>query len=174
MPKLRTRRTLPVALGAAGIVLAPGPAFAGAGEWHVGGRLGAATVRHGSLGPALDLHAGYELSDYFDVVMQATASRHDGSAGPTALTASAGIAYKIDVFEWIPYVSALGGYYRYEGPKGASNQSAGWSLHGGVDYLVSRSFSLGGDVGFHAILGESPPVSLQTTFLVGAEYRFGW
>ena len=56
------------------------------------------------------------------------------------LSASLGLAYKIDVFRWVPYVALLGGYYHYggaRGPDGEHGSVAGASAEVGLDYLVT-------------------------------------
>jgi hypothetical protein len=146
------------------------------GEWHAGARLGIATLKGSSLGPALDLHGAYELSDMFDLVVQATGSRHGGSSGTDVLSASGGLAYKIDVFEWIPYVDLLGGYYRYDGARGSSRDRGGQvgaSVHVGIDYLALRQLAFGADFGWHASFQDGVSFPYFTA-LLGAEYRFGW
>lgn len=176
MPRRRLPSPLPalaLGVGLAVLAFAPRSARAMEGEWHTGARVGFATLRGGSLGPALDVHGAYELSDLFDVVAQVQGSRHDGSSGTDALSASLGLAYKIDVFQWIPYVSALGGYYHYAGPLKREDDRAGASVHTGLDYLVVRELSVGFDLGFHVPIGD-PPRSVQYAALLGAEYRFGW
>ncbi|HEX7670690.1 MAG TPA: outer membrane beta-barrel protein [Polyangiaceae bacterium] len=162
------------ALSLAGLAVAP-TARAVEGEWHLGARLGVATLTGSSLGPAADVHGAYELNDMFDVVANVTGSRQGGASGTDVLSASAGLAYKIDVFEFIPYVSALGGYYRYSGlpgPNRGDRGDPGASLHVGLDYTPSRQLAFGADLGWHTMFhGLTFP---QFTALVGAEYRFGW
>ena len=145
------------------------------GEWHAGARLGIATLKGSSLGPAADVHGAYELSDLFDIVVDIAGSRHGGPSGTDVLSASGGLAYKIDVFQWIPYVSVLGGYYRFEGMPGPNRDNggqAGGSVHAGLDYLPMRQLAFGADFGWHTVFhGLTFP---HFTALVGAEYRFGW
>lgn len=162
------------ALSLAGLAVAP-TARAVEGEWHLGARLGVATLTGSSFGPAADIHGAYELSDMFDVVANVTGSLQGGTPGTDVLSASGGLAYKIDVFEWIPYVSALGGYYRFSGAPGPNRDAVGdpgASLHAGLDYTPSRQLAFGADFGWHTMFhGLTFP---QFTALVGAEYRFGW
>jgi hypothetical protein len=145
------------------------------GAWHAGARLGIATLAGSSLGPALDIHGAYELSDMFDVVANVTGSRHGGAAPTDALSASGGLAYKIDVFEWIPYVSVLTGYYGFSGPPGPNRDQGGQfggSIHAGLDYRPLRELAFGADFGWHSMFhGLTFP---EFTALASAEYRFGW
>src|SRR5258708_37611747 len=82
-------------------------------EWHAGGRAGIAVLSKTGVEPALGLHGAYGLSDMFDVTVEVLGSHHVGRSGTDVLSACGGLAYKIDVFEWIPYVAGLVGYYGY-------------------------------------------------------------
>ena len=79
------------------------------------------------------------------------------------------------MFQWIPYVSLLGGYYHYDGPAGprrSEGSQAGASAHAGLDYLALRQLAFGADFGWHTSLhGLTFP---YFTALIGAEYRFGF
>lgn len=152
-------------------VLASGSAAAAAGEWHAGARAGIATLTGHTLGPALELHGAYELGDVFDVVVQGIGSRQTSSR-VDLLSASGGLVYKIDVFEWIPYAGLEGGYYRASAPGGGAEGRGGFSLHAGLDYLPMREMALGVDFGWHTIVHADS--SAYFTVLAGAEYRFGW
>ena len=177
------RRLLPAAVLAIGIGLAPTQAFAFEGQWHLGGGLGVGWFADGatSPGPVLDLHGAYGLSDYFDVKLEALGalhSRHDRGLG--LYGASAGIAYKVDVIRWIPYVGVQFGYYRLSGtdlPGELRPNELGMSVDLGMDYAVSRSFGIGVELRYHGFLSD-PLASLgDAPYFSGvlrAEYRWGW
>jgi hypothetical protein len=153
-----------------------GPAAAFEREWHVGGRIGAATLKGAPAGLAVGAHGAYGLSDMFDAVVEVTASRHGWSNGTDVFSATAGLAYKLDILEWIPYVGLLGGYYQYAGtpgPHGEHGSRFGGAAAAGVDYLVTREFVLGVDLRAHASFEDGFSVPYYTG-LVGAEYRWGW
>ena len=172
--RLRRSQCLAGALAVASAAAAT-DALAFEDEWRVGGRAGIATLSGRGMGPALGLHAGYALSDMFDVTFEGLASRHDGSDGTDVMSAALGLAYKIDVFEWIPYVAVLGGYYHYAGlpgPDGERGSEIGGAGQAGLDYLVSRSFGLGAELRWHASLRDGLSLPLFSATL-GAAYRFG-
>jgi len=155
-------------------------------QWHVGGGLGVASFVSSDLpmGPALGLHGAYGLSDMFDVRLELTGSRHEQSDGSSLdlYSATAGITYKIDVIEWIPYAGLLVGYYWLGGENPPPDSGAlGISTALGIDYALSRSFALGLQIRYHGNLND-PPTSLgyddrfgsYFTGFLRAEYRWGW
>jgi hypothetical protein len=163
------------AILAAAVAFAP-DAAAFEREWHVGGKLGGAALKGAPLGLAVNVHGAYGLSDMFDAVIEVTASRHGWSNGTDVFSASAGLAYKIDVLEWIPYVGLLAGYYHYAGmpgPNGEHGPEFGAAISAGVDYLVSREFVLGVDLRAHMSFEDGFSFPYYTG-LLGAEYRWGW
>jgi len=145
-------------------------------EWHAGGRAGIAVLSKTGVEPALGLHGAYGINDVFDATVELLGSHHVGGSGTDVLSVSAGATYKIDVFQWIPYVGALLGYYAYggaPGPHGEHGSEFGASVQLGVDYLLTRDLALGADVRWHASFHDGFSVPLFTTTL-GAEYRWGW
>jgi hypothetical protein len=154
----------------------PSRAFAASGEWQASAKAGVG-VLGGRPGPALDLRGAYGLSDMFDVVLDVYGSRHGGSAATDVFGATAGVAYKIDVFEWIPYVALLAGYYDYagtrKGPNGEHGSLPGASVRVGLDYLVTRELALGAELGGHADVDHGFHAPLWSATL-GAEYRWGF
>jgi len=176
------RSWVPALLGAA-VVASAGSAKAFERQWHVGGGLGAATFASGdpSLGPALGVFGAYGLSDMFDARLELTASRHERASGTSVdlYSASAGVAYKIDVIEWIPYVGLLLGYYRQAGedPTSGDRGALGISTALGIDYALSRSVGLGLQLRYHGGLNDVPTSLTDGSYYTGllrAEYRWGW
>lgn len=162
------------ALILAGLCGSP-PAQAFEKQWRVGGGAGLATLRHAPVGPALDLHGAYGLNDMFDAQLELLWSRHGGADGTDILSASAGLSYKIDVFEWVPYVGLLGGYYHYlgaPGPDGESGPEPGASIVLGLDHLFTRNFSMGAQVRWHASFADGVAFPYFNA-LLRAEYRWG-
>jgi hypothetical protein len=169
--------------------LVPRAAVAAEQEWHLGGRAGVAHLTKNGFEPALGLHGAYGLSDMFDATVEVLGTHHVGDAegicnlrrctGTDVLSAAGGIAYKVDVFEWIPYVAALAGYYGYYGSPGPPTEHRdhgsefGASLQLGLDYVPMRELSLGAEFRWHASFHESFAVPLYSATL-GAEYRWGW
>jgi hypothetical protein len=179
MNSLRRIRT-PGLLGAA-LVLALGLSSSAAGaferQWRLGGGLGGATLDGAGLGPAVGVHGGYGLSDMFDLQLELVGSRHRGQDAETdVVSASAGISYKVDVFEWIPYVLLTGGAYHYGGdvgPNGEAGLQAGASVGVGLDYMWSRAFAVGVQLRQHTSFSDGVAFSYRTG-LLRAEYRWGW
>ncbi len=172
-----------VALAAlAAVVLGTSRAQAFERQWHLGGGLGIATLKGSgsAVNPAANLYAAYGLSDMFDARLELLGTSHRlGTQRTEILSASAGIAYKIDIIRWVPYVDVLVGYYGFVGgpsPLGHYGEP-GASLGLGLDYSFSRSVAVGGQLRYHAFL-RHPPQSLGDapyfSALVRAEYRWGW
>jgi hypothetical protein len=112
----------------------------------------------------------------FDLHLELLGSRNGGADGTDIFSASAGISYKIDVFEWVPYVGLFGGYYYFgglAGPNGERGSTAGASIGVGLDYLVSRSVALGAQVRWHATFTDGLAFPYLSA-LARCEYRWGW
>ncbi len=160
----------------AAVLAVAGNALAAGGDWHAGGRAGIGVLSKTGVEPALGLHGAYGLDDVFDATVEVLGTKDVGSSGTDVLSASAGVAYKVDVFEWIPYVAALAGYYGYAGspgPHGEHGSEFGASVQLGLDYLPMRELAFGADVRWHASFHDGFSVPLFTATL-GAEYRWGW
>lgn len=158
------------------VTLGAGSASAFERQWRVGGGLGAAHLDGAGFAPALGAHAAYGLSDMFDVHLELLGSRHRASGSTDVLSAAAGLSYKVDVFQWIPYIVVTGGAYHYggdPGPNGEEGVEAGVALGVGLDYLASRELSLGVQLRQHTSFADG----LSFPYLSGllrAEYRWGW
>jgi hypothetical protein len=160
------------AAGCASVLLTQ-PARAFERQWHFGGGLGA-TFPSGAYdtGLALGVHAAYGISDVFDARLELQTSKNDAGSLPIWFHAArAGLAYKLDVIQWIPYggVSAGGFLVAWDGGE-LLRPSAGAFV--GLDYAASRHVGLG-------VLGAGDYVFVDSgltiyTLLVRAEYRFGW
>lgn len=170
-------RSYAILIGAV-CVLAPSRASAFDNQWHAGVKGGLAFLDDRNVGPAAGLHGAYGLSDMFDAELEVTASRSTGDPGPATeiLSASAGLAYKVDILRWIPYVGVLGGYYYFggaPGPNGESGSTPGMSFQVGLDYLLSRDIALSLDFRPHFSFKDEFYSPLRTLML-GAEFRFGY
>jgi len=161
-------------------VLVSGEAAAFGNQWHAGAKAGFATQSDKDIGPAVGIHGAYGLSDMFDAEIEVLGSRNGGVAGTSQLfSATAGVAYKIDVLRWIPYVGLLGGYYDYmqaPGPHGESGGEFGMALQVGLDFLVTRDVALSLDFRPHFSFhdGVDNIYSPFQTLMLGAEYRWGF
>jgi hypothetical protein len=160
----------------ASTALVPLPARAAGDEWHAGGRAGIVDLSGSGVEPALGLHGAYGLNDVFDATVEMLGSRHVGKNGTDTLSACGGIAYKIDVFEWIPYVALLAGYYDYAGragPHGEHGSAFGAQAQLGLDYLPMRELAFGAEARLHTSFTDGFNASFFSVTL-GAEYRWGW
>jgi hypothetical protein len=171
----------------AGTVLAasllPGRAHAFERQWHLGGGVGAGFFSDSetSAGPLLGVHAAYGLSDMFDAKLEGLAAVHSlGDESFQLFSGSAGLAYKVDVIQWIPYFAVQVGYYHLTGdvlPGNLSNNELGLSVDLGLDYAVSRSFGMGVQLRYHGFLNDPMSSMADAPYfcgLVRAEYRWGY
>jgi hypothetical protein len=163
-----------VATAAVGVVVFAAPS-AGAFErqWHFGGGLGVAAPSDGyAEGPAFGVHGAYGLSDVFDARLELQASRNAAGELPVWFYgARLGLAYKLDVIQWIPYAGAsLGGFALAGNERALVKPSAGAFV--GLDYAVSRNFGVGVFGAGDYVFVDSGVTMLS--LLVRAEYRFGW
>lgn len=177
-------RTVWAALAVALVGLMSPPARATEGQWHVGGGLGVASFAKSDrgTGPALGVHGAYELSDMFDAQLELSAASFSFADGETTrfYGVMAGLHYKIDVIEWVPYFGLYGGLFRFDGdlrPAPLQERELGIAVPLGMDYSFSRSFAVGAQLRYHGFMSD-PLSSLGDaplfTALLRAEGRFGW
>lgn len=146
-------------------------------QWHLGAGLGAVlpAETYGT-GAAASLHLAYGLSDVFDARLTVAGSMHasdDELAQKTTLgLATLGLAYKLDIIEWVPYFGVrAGGYYFTEAPFAPYSRGGGaLGAMAGVDYSFSRTFAIGAELGYDELLPEG---RVSSGFL-RAEYRWGF
>ena len=167
--------------------LAPSTAHAFERQWHLGGGAGVTSFAHDyKLGPALGLNAAYGLSDMFDARVELLGSTHVLSSPLFAnlpqtraelFTASAGVTYKLDVLQWIPYKNVLVGYRHVAGALSPTAEyrrddlAAGILL--GLDYSASRSFGLGLSWRGDSALSKLSATE-SMTLMLRAEYHWGF
>jgi hypothetical protein len=165
--------------------LAPGAAHAYERQWHLGADLGYA-LEGDSAGLANGfgggVHAAYGLSDAFNAMVDLDATYHPG--GKTLVgSATAGVGYVFDVLRWVPYAGLMVGLYDVFDVAGGCNESGaprcvvtrfGAAVPVGLDYQLSRSFAVGGQVKYNLIfLGAEVPVHYLSVF-ARAEYIWGY
>jgi hypothetical protein len=152
---------------------AASPARAFERQWHFGGGFGMASPTGiADLGPALSLYGAYGLSDVFDLRLELQGSNHDYSQGRLSfMQARGGIAYKIDVIQWIPYVGVSAGSCLVTWPLGTGTAPS-FGGFGGLDYAFSRHVGLGMFVAADYVLFN--PTQFVASGFVRGEYRFGW
>ncbi len=177
-------RSVSCALLAVGSLVC-GNASAFENQWQLALSGGAATATQPALGwgPSVGLHAAYGMSDSFDAELftqafmlpRSTANAADWRAG----LVTAGVAYKLDVIQWVPRLGLNTGYYLangdVSGPPGVRLPDAGLliGVAPGLDYAWSRSWGLGISGHFESIVARSVVPSLLSVQL-SAEYRWGW
>lgn len=183
-------RPVGVGFAVACLVALPSAARAVEREHHLGIDAGAAILvvadkNSPDAGPALGAHWTYGLSDTFNLMVDGTwslvslgekaQSNMTPSTRPSNLAGlDAGIAYVLDVLRWVPWAGFFVGGYAFTGGTISGVKvlpSAAIAL--GLDYRVSRSWSMGIAVRQHAFSDLSTYPSFTQTF-ARFEYTFGW
>lgn len=147
-------------------------------EWHLGVGAGASNGNGLKLSPAVAAYAAYGLSDVFDARVEVTArGYHLGQEqNPNALSAMAGVAYKLDVLRWVPWAGVYAGYFGFLEPLPAASafkrHDLALGLGLGLDYAFTRKFGAGVTLHFDQALGRSEASTFDA--LLRAEYRWGW
>ena len=169
----RARRRLLATLASLVSLSLAEPARAFERQWHVGGGFGVSSESGGyDVGLVLGLHGAYGLSDVFDVRLELQGSRNDLAGLPVSLFfARGGLAYKLDVLQWIPYVGASAGGFAVAWDGGGTIKPCAGAFVG-LDYAVSRHVGVGGFFTLDYIFAN--PNLIVGTGLVRGEYRFGW
>jgi hypothetical protein len=161
-------------------------ARAASGQWQAGGRLGAAWLSGGGVGPSLEAYLRSGLSESLDFDLQILTSIHPFQADsnsdlaptkattPWALGIAPGLIYRWDVFQFVPYAGFGLGFYSWNN---AVTESAGGQFGAsgrvGLDYLLSRSVILSVQASVHVVVSDG----LQVPWLqlgVGAAHAWGW
>jgi hypothetical protein len=178
----RARQLSAVALAVAAVTTAPA-ARALEDQWHLGAGAGAGAFadEDTTLGPLFGLHSAYGLDDMFDARLEALFGLHERHHERLSISGlSAGLSYKVDIIEWVPYFGVQFGVYHLGGPERPGKlgeNELGMSIDLGLDYALTRSVGLGAQLRFHGFLGD-PLASLgdapYLSALLRAEYRWGW
>jgi hypothetical protein len=176
-------RLLPAAALSVAALLAPRRAAAYEHQWHAGVSLGyaalfGATTSHGFGG---GLHLAYGLNDSFNLLAEVSATAHP-YAQWTVVSGGVGAAYVLDVLQWVPWVGAVigpGGLVSTDKQCGVAiaEPCAAFRLNiaipFGVDYQISRSFTIGVGGRFQVLLLGSSPWETLGAF-ARAEYTWGY
>jgi hypothetical protein len=178
---------------AAGVALAAAtastPSWAVEREQHVGVDLGGAMLVLGStskpdIGGSAGAHWTYGLSDAFNLMVEGSWSllelgTPEGKNLPKTLpswaaNADVGVAYVLDVLQWVPYVGVLGGGYAFSGGTiDGAKLLPGVAIALGLDYRVRPNLSLGVAVRQH-IVSETQTYTSFSQALARIEYNWGW
>jgi hypothetical protein len=170
-----------LAIGAA--LVAPRPAHAYEKQFHVGASFGyaalfGATTSHGFGG---GLHFAYGINDYINLIAEVDATAHP-YAEWTVVSGAVGAAYVFDVLQFVPWVGlevGPGGLVSLDPKCGLAIAEPCHTFRFvgaipfGLDYQVSRSFSVGVAGRFQLLLlGPSPWETLGV--FARAEYVWGY
>ncbi len=145
-------------------------------QWRFGGGAGVIVPSEPyALGPAVGAYGAYGVSDVFDVKLELSLAR--ATAEPDLASfmygAYGGLAYKLDVIQWIPYIGVRAGAVGVSDaapPFEALSPSVGGIA--GVDYALSRSLGFGLELSFDYLLAGEGNRLLGA--LISAEYHFGY
>jgi hypothetical protein len=158
-------------------LLSSSPALAFEREWHLGAGAGVAfPPGEYAMGPELAVHGAYGVSDVFDIRLELAGAKHAHDVLPdaTVLSGAAGLAYKLDIIEWVPYGGVLAGYlWSDQDPLVLDGlaPSVTLGLIVGLDYGFSRHFALG--IAYREDFMLRDGSAYGSLFLRG-EYRWGW
>lgn len=145
-------------------------------QWHlgIGGGVTVPSEEYRA-GAAVSLYGAYGISDVFDVRLSATGAllhlSPDGGGRTSLSLGTLGLAYKLDVIEWVPYFGVRAGYYEFGSAVGEYSKR-GAALGGmcGLDYSFSRSAAIGVEVSDDFLLPHGEVFGA----LLHAEYRWGF
>jgi hypothetical protein len=171
-----------LALGAAGL-LSSGRALAYEHQWHFGGSFGYTALFGASTtnGFGGGLHLAYGVNDSINLIAEIDATAHP-VAHWTVVSGAVGAAYVLDVLQWVPWAGAE------VGPAGlvsidpkcglaiaepCSTFRLNLAIPFGLDYQVTRSFSIGVAGRFQLLLLGSTPWETLGGF-ARAEYVWGY
>jgi hypothetical protein len=138
------------------------------------------------VGASFGLHYTYGLSDALNLVADAgwsLVALNEGLTDPTTprtrptnvTNADAGLAYVLDVLQWVPWGAAeIGGYALEGGTLDAVKLLPGAALAVGLDYRVNRSWSVGASGREHLLFTEMSTYPSFLQLLARVEYVWGW
>jgi hypothetical protein len=182
-PRLGTSVAAVAVLATIGLV--PKLASAYERQWHAGAALGYALQGDASglaNGFGGGLHLAYGLNDTFNAMLDVDATYHPGNKLVLG-SATAGVGYVFDVLRWVPYIGLMAGAYDVFNTSGACGGPSqphcvathlGAAIPAGLDYQLSRSVAVGGQVKYNLLfLGSDAPAHYLTVF-ARAEYTWGW
>jgi len=138
------------------------------------------------IGGSVGLHYTYGLSDAFNLVANAgwsLVALNETLADPTTprtrptnvSNADVGVAYVLDVLQWVPWGAfEAGGYALQGGTIEGVKVLPGVAIAVGVDYRLNRSWSIGIEAREHLLFTEMSTYPSFLQGLVRFEYVWGW
>ncbi len=149
-------------------------------QWHAGvDATWAAIPWHDATfgGYGAGAHLAYGLRDDFNALLEAGATSHPVWVDrPSLLVASGavGVAYTLDVLEWVPYFGLLAGGYHFRGAElERAEVKLGFQGAAGLDYRFSRDFAVGAQLRYHTF-SDDPFTAHYMTVSARFEYLWGW
>jgi hypothetical protein len=184
------RGLVAVAVGVAVVVL-PGAAQAVEREHALGVDVGGAIFMVADksspdIGGSIGLHYTYGLSDAFNLVADAgwsLVALNETLTDPTTphtrptniTNADVGLAYVLDVLQWVPWGAAeIGGYALDGGTIGGVQVLPGAAIAVGLDYRLNRSWAIGVSAREHLLFTELSTYPSFMQAFVRMEYVWGW
>lgn len=184
------RSLLGVVVGLA-VALAAPSARAVEREHHIGIGTGLSLLKIGDK-DTMDVGAGvtgfytYGITDQFNLLIEggtslvALGEQRDAKDTPptrptTVSHAAAGVAYVLDVLQWVPYAGVLGGGTYFAGGTVAGGlvlPDAQIAL--GLDYKFSRRVAFGVALRQHLFLTKMDTYPTFTNIFAKVEYSWGW
>jgi hypothetical protein len=128
-------------------------------------------------GTSAGLHYTYGLSDAFNLVANADSGvLFLGVPKPATLThADLGLAYVLDVLQWVPWGAAEVGAYGLTGSSvGGGTVLPGAALSVGLDYRFNRSWAAGVVVREHLFFTNINLFPSLTEGFLRVGYTWGW
>lgn len=178
-----------IAASFACVALAARPGLAYERQQHLGLTAGGAlSSTDGATGtqPGVDLGLRYTygVTDAFNLLVDVSGMSLGTEARPAknvppqpgrVLAGGVGLAYVFDVTRWVPYAGAVIGP-AYAG--GGLLQSGFWAPDAqilvGLDYQISRSWSLGGAYSQHMLFTKMSTYPELSTLGLHVDYVWGW
>lgn len=125
----------------------------------------------------------YGLSDAWNVIGHADFSIHPGASPVAMYGGGLGVSYVIDIVRWVPWLGVTAGGYGVSAldpcvatdAAPCNNGRLGLSLLGGLDYQLSRRFSIGGGGRYTVLLlGNQNAVDHAFSFMARFQYIWGY
>ncbi|AKT41874.1 hypothetical protein [Chondromyces crocatus] len=180
---MRIRNILLSALALGATFGAASPAEAFERQWHAGAAFGYAMLADPGTYPGFGgrLHVAYGLTDAFNALVEVDLATHPGGQF-FAFGGSAGATYVIDILQWVPYVGlTVGGYDLVRasqcggpGDPACHDGRFGIGVPFGLDYAISREFSLGVAGKYSILLPSTEFPTSYLTLYARAEYVWGY
>ncbi|HEY3821989.1 MAG TPA: outer membrane beta-barrel protein [Polyangiaceae bacterium] len=138
------------------------------------------------IGGSVGVHYTYGLSDAFNLVAnagwslvalnQTLTDPTTPHTHPTNMTnADVGVAYVLDVLQWVPWGALeAGGYALQGGTLDGVKILPGVAIAVGVDYRLSRSWSIGIEAREHLLFTDTATYPSFLQGLARFEYVWGW